>query len=528
MTAILRNNAAVLPTGVGQAQLRGGGGGAPAARVRVGRAGQKFRKPADPAAELLPAAEFLGHETDFEAILESFEDSPFDPARRRVLGRLAGMFAMDYQGARPEERRFLRRLLAARNAREGYVANRALHLISTSPVVRRILSLGVAEARRREGPLAGFLGAVQARHAAATLRLLGPETRELVWNLLTLAGGEAAKPTGADRTLERALILKALAARRHALGPWSREGQRAVNDVVAFAAEIRGCSKPHLARTTTVFADAIVGKIARSPTPLEVARGELDPIFAWQLHGKKRDVAPPGESTEDDEPLPALDRNLMLDRTRLHQALAEARASHADVLSQRHGEAIADYIAGQRLTATELARKDEALRILLVKGFDVARIEAIEAMRADSQGLYKFDAARALSDLLSHYTGAAYVRRVFSDQLTAGADPLGQIDRAVDQGLCVPVTLHELKRARVTACAVRERTGEGAAAGLELYAPFAEGPTHIARQTLLAPVLPEALGERVRADAYLAPAALDLLAPPFGIPFVELGVEDRL
>src|SRR5690606_39032748 len=118
----------------------------------------RWRHALDPAAELMPAAEFLGQDPDFQAILEEHEGSPFDPARRKVLGRLMGVFAMDYQGARSEERRFLRRLLAARNAREGYAANRALHLLGVPHAVRRTLALGVAEARFEVGPPLGFLG----------------------------------------------------------------------------------------------------------------------------------------------------------------------------------------------------------------------------------------------------------------------------------------------------------------------------------------------------------------------------------
>ena len=167
MTAILRNNATTSRQSVGGAKMgRGGSGKAPlVAGHGIAKVKQQLRKPADPAAELMPAAEFLGHETDYVAILESFPDSPFDPARRKVLGRLMGMFAMDYQGARSAERAFLRRLLLARNAREGYVANRALHLCGAQHALRRTLALGVAESRWEEGRNVGFLGAVQARIA---------------------------------------------------------------------------------------------------------------------------------------------------------------------------------------------------------------------------------------------------------------------------------------------------------------------------------------------------------------------------
>ena len=212
-----------------------------------------MRFPADPAAELMPAAEFLGHDPDFPAILESFEGSPFDPARRRVLGRLMGVFAMDYQGARSEERRFLRRLLGSRNAREGYAANCALHLCGASHAIRRTLALGVAESRWTYGCRRGFLGAVQARLAATTFQMLGPAARETLWSTLTMAGTDAAgrRVPDADPVIERALVLKALAARRNRFGPWCPSGPDALDEIVGFAAEIRGLAIERLAVGTT-------------------------------------------------------------------------------------------------------------------------------------------------------------------------------------------------------------------------------------------------------------------------------------
>ena len=252
MTAILRNNAV---SGREAAVVRdGGGGGSTKGLRRGGPVRRKTDLPEDPAAELMPAAEFLGNETDFVAIMEKFPDSPFDPARRKVLGRLMGMFAVDYQGASPEERRFLKRLLATQNAREGYVANRALHLCGASHVIRRTLALGVAESRFATRPTLGFLGAVQARVSATTFRLLGPQGRETLWNVLTLAGcDEHNRPlSAADRVLERALILKALAARRHRVGPWSTTGQAALDEITTFATEIRGVRRETLAARTTL------------------------------------------------------------------------------------------------------------------------------------------------------------------------------------------------------------------------------------------------------------------------------------
>ncbi|MEK7704573.1 MAG: hypothetical protein AAB426_06395, partial [Myxococcota bacterium] len=406
MTAIQRNNAATFDIGPKRARLGGGGSGRGALPVGTKKVEEKLRRSDDPAAELLPAAEFLGHETDFGAILEDFEGSPFDPARRRVLGRLMGMFAMDYQGARPEERRFLRRLLTAGNPREGYVANRALHLCGAPHVIRRTLALGVAESRVAERSDLGFLGAVQARIAATTLRLLGPLGRETLWNLLVQAGQgpDGGALVGADRVIERALILKALGARRHRLGPWSRDGREALDEIARFATGIRGVARVALAARTTLepldpqrLPDP--AKLPASPIAQVAlkARAAIDPIVAWGCHtGPIERVTGAGGQARDDS-MPDLDRSPLQDRSRIHMALAEARVTGDGRLDDKQASAMADYLAGRDLNERRLALKNEALAALASQGFDLPPAATIEAIRQDAQGVYKFDSARAFA-----------------------------------------------------------------------------------------------------------------------------------
>lgn len=536
MTAIRRGNALNRYRTDAPNLGKGGSGRAPGT---LGKApvGDKARFPADPAAELMPAAEFLGHEPDFPAILESFEGSPFDPARRRVLGRLMGVFAMDYQGARTEERRFLKRLLAARNAREGYAANRALHLCGTNHAIRRTLALGVAEARQSHGPIRGFLGAVQARIAATTFQMLGPHSRELLWSTLTLAGtgSDGAVLEGADPVIERALVLKALAARRHRVGPWCADGPAAVEEIVQFAREIRGALLDELAAKTSLepidaeLQDPVAFDEAAVP---ERAWAEIDPVFAWTRNGRRAAVAN-GQATDLDpwEVLPELDRSPLLERPRVHQALAEARAKKGHPLVRHAHDALTRFITGFELDARGKQDLELAFRVIGEHGFDFAPRQAIDAIRADSMGIYRFDAARALSDMLSRFTGATYVRRVFSDQLTAGTDPMTQIALSLEAGMPVPMTLQQLRKDRFRALSVLEsQTVEGRRKDYKLRVnePGGELDAFVMGSMLLQPELPEAFGKRTRADAYLAPAALDLLAPPFGIPFARLGIEDDL
>lgn len=497
-----------------------------------------MRFPADPAAELMPAAEFLGHDPDFPAILESFEGSPFDPARRRVLGRLMGVFAMDYQGARSEERRFLRRLLGSRNAREGYAANCALHLCGASHAIRRTLALGVAESRWSYGCRRGFLGAVQARLAATTFQMLGPAARETLWSTLTMAGTDVAgrRLPDADPVIERALVLKALAARRNRLGPWCRSGPDALDEIVGFAGEIRGLAIERLATCTTLDTPELEPP-KELYRVLDRARGEMDPIFAWRNNSSALASTTPDTGVEEAqteqpwEVLPELDRSPIQERPRYHQALAEARARSDSLLSVEQIELLTRFITGRELEPRHEAALDVLFSRLEAEAFDLAPRSSVEMIRADARGIYRFDAARALSDLLSPYTGASYVRRVFSDQLTAGLDPMRQIAFSLDAGMSVPLTINEARREGFKVLSVIDSQALNVRPRdykLRVDEPGGTLDAYVLGSMLLQPELPDVFGTRARVDAYLAPAALDLLAPPFGIAFPNLGIEDQL
>ncbi|MEL6544053.1 MAG: hypothetical protein AAFQ82_05470, partial [Myxococcota bacterium] len=110
-------------------------------------------------------------------------------------------------------------------------------------------------------------------------------------------------------------------------------------------------------------------------------------------------------------------------------------------------------------------------------------------------------------------------------------DPLTQIALSLDSGLAVPLTLQELKKSRFRALSVlaSERVeSKRREYKMRVQEPDGDLDAFVFGSMLLQPELPEAFGKKTRADAYLAPAALDLLAPPFGIPFVSLGIEDDL
>ena len=539
MSVIIRSRKGISQKAKGADLQHGGSGGAPLANAVEG-AHLELRYSADPAADLMPAAAFLGHEVDYVAILEKFPESPFDPAKRKKLGKLMGIFAMDYQSARSEERRFLKQLLESRNAKEGYAANCSLHWCGTSNAIRRTLALSVAQSRFAIGPSDGFLGAVQARHAAVTLELLGPSGRERLWDCLTRAGthvsGKVYKKS--DRVIERGLVLKALGARRHRLGPWSGEGEEALKEIELFAKSIRGCSREVLAyRTTLKRPQEIQGKqhaLARDAKRslghvADIAHAEIDPVYAWSKQRKPwKDDSNAQDIDDAHEQMPELDRSPLLQRTRLHSALAQAGAGYVKGLDSRGSEALVDYVTGRDMSPRKEERKDKALEYIEEYGFDICRRDDLEAIRSDAQGIYKYQADRAFGTLTSVFSGATYIRKMVSDLLNAGQNPIEEIEKSLHDGFSLPLIFCEMKFGFYkTTAAVENLCGEEYSQ-LFLYGSKSVQCEFLPTPFLLAKVLPDVFGRDARLDHYLLPLGLDLMMPPFGLEFSSLGIVDQL
>src|SRR5690606_21578511 len=146
---------------------------------------------------------------------------------------------------------------------------------------------------------------------------LGARGRERIWTLLTRAGraDDGKALPGADPVIERALILKAVGARRHRLGPWAEDGEDALAEVVSFAHAFRGLWRATLAARTTLFPGDPIrqAKVLETLDPLKkaaaMARGDIDPLYAWQQHGVSREDAPAEAKAAEDiyAPLPDLD-----------------------------------------------------------------------------------------------------------------------------------------------------------------------------------------------------------------------------
>jgi hypothetical protein len=167
---------------------------------------------------------------------------------------------------------------------------------------------------------------------ALALADMPPDLFEALQQLLARAGG---RPTGgasrADADLERALILKAVGARRALLrasrldeiakerGPLrATQAERALAEIRAFAEEIRGERREELVRSTTLIDvdskhntsradpldllevdtdadnDGLYQRYESScaPTMAQLVLGEADPIFARALQRERGDPGP--------------------------------------------------------------------------------------------------------------------------------------------------------------------------------------------------------------------------------------------
>jgi hypothetical protein len=206
---------------------------------------------------------------------------------------------------------------------------RAQQVASNAPALRQVdeldglvsaaLEAGVKEPRSSgANGKAGVLGAQQAEIAAATLHRIDAPTRAAL----------AAPIKGAASVSERALILKAIAARSAALsGAAGADKDAALREISRFAVAIHGMPRAELMQKTSLLdidettdaasfdpelLDAPADRPAYNgkendglfqsfenscgPTSIEVLKGELDPIFAFAV--RARDLGPTPEADD--------------------------------------------------------------------------------------------------------------------------------------------------------------------------------------------------------------------------------------
>lgn len=153
---------------------------------------------------------------------------------------------------------------------------------------------------------AGVLGVDQVTAAAEALMAMPEETYHQFSETLDHAGqnkdGQPAE--GADAGTEQALLLKALAARRNAMQAGGEGATKAAAELVSFGDTIRGEKRDSLIASTTLIDiqddgttidndDSLKQTYTRScaPSVALMALGEMDPIFARNVHDKKVDPA---------------------------------------------------------------------------------------------------------------------------------------------------------------------------------------------------------------------------------------------
>lgn len=175
--------------------------------------------------------------------------------------------------------------------------DRRQHPDRITPDVVRALSMGVGEARTsatqgREG----ILSNMSAVNAANALIHMPQADYDQIRQALNNAGSPPS--AGADVQTERALILKAVAARNERLcdyTAWNATGQAspAADEVTRFAEAIRGKDASLLIERTTALDldgdgvnEALQQKFNDScaQATLQIARAEADPVYAWNLH----------------------------------------------------------------------------------------------------------------------------------------------------------------------------------------------------------------------------------------------------
>jgi hypothetical protein len=175
--------------------------------------------------------------------------------------------------------------------------DRRQHPDRITPQIVRSLSMGVGEARTSASQgREGILTNTSAVYAANALIKMTPADYEAVSTALANAGTPPS--AGSDAQTERALILKAVAARDERLGDYSQwirtfQPSAAANEITQFANQIRGQNAGSLIERTSVLDldgdgtnEALQQRFNDScvQATLQIAYAEADPIYAWSLH----------------------------------------------------------------------------------------------------------------------------------------------------------------------------------------------------------------------------------------------------
>jgi len=188
-----------------------------------------------------------------------------------------------------------------------------------TPMILQSLTLGVGRARTEasEGR-EGILSNDTALAAARGLVAMRPED----YTQIDLALGYAANDNGFAKALnanaqtERALILKAVAAREEALSKYSPseyfgdQPSSACREIIRFSVHIRGLNATLLIERTSgidLDGDGVDEAVqqkwqnASAPAVLQMLRAEADPVYAWHLHNDMLNKNPAWDFVADEQ-----------------------------------------------------------------------------------------------------------------------------------------------------------------------------------------------------------------------------------
>ncbi len=227
----------------------------------------------------------------------------------KEAAELAGNLAKTPSGRFDREAKLVGDLLNTKNpdralrTYNGLAGRRAAHPGRITPEVTRDLTMAVGRARTNSSQgREGIMGETQALRAADTLAGMPPNEYARIRHVLDQAGRGGGR--GSDAQTERGLILKALAARQKAydhpgildrLRMMADLPHSATSQIENFAARIRGQNRTRLINRSTVMdidgdaqAEGLQQRFNDScaPTTAQIARAEVDPIYADHLHNQ--------------------------------------------------------------------------------------------------------------------------------------------------------------------------------------------------------------------------------------------------
>lgn len=308
------------------------------------------------------------------------------PLRARITGQLDALPPAD----RARERALLDRAVAGPNGARAAATWSELETMRTrsraaatrlTPEVRETLVRGVSERRSADDlGIEGVMGRHQAVRAARTLVDMPRARYDEVTGLRASAGtGHRVSPS-ADPQAERALLLDGVAARSEALTRRGARGTAAMTELRDFAADVRGLPRNELIRTTTALDvsrandsatsvtapgtrdvngdnDGLTQRFETScgPATAELARAELDPVYARQLH---REGLTSGSRTGSvaDEQRRVLERGGGAARSR--ESVAAAHRAHDAItaahLAPANDARVRTYLRGERQSVEDL------------------------------------------------------------------------------------------------------------------------------------------------------------------------------